>query len=280
MNPGVLYMVGTPIGNLQDITLRALEILRTVPVIAAEDTRVTAKLLERHGISTPLVSFREENAAIAIPRIIERLKNGESVAMVSDAGTPSVSDPGQQLACAAHDCGIPVSPIPGPSALASAVSACGLGGDGVRFHGFLPRSGKARLDKLESIAGDPSLVIIYESPHRTYETLCDLADHCGDRRGAVLRELTKIHEEVRRGTLAQLAGHFSSAVKGEVTIAVEGSVVSAESVVTPEKLKELVRGEVSVGKSARDIAARLSQTLGVKKKDVYTLAVELLQEER
>lgn len=276
MSAGILYMVGTPIGNMQDITLRALDTLKTVQVIAAEDTRVTGKLLERHAIRTPLVSFREENAASIVPRLIERMLGGESVAMVSDAGTPSVSDPGEQLADAAHDAGIVVSPIPGPSALASAVSACGLSGDGIRFHGFLPRSGKTRADRLESISEDPALCVIYESPHRTHQTLCDLDAACANRRGAVFRELTKMHEEIRRAPLAELAQWFSGTIKGEVTIVVEGNGQSSDSVVTDEQLRNLVCAEIAEGKSARDIATRLSQTLGIRKKNVYSLVVEIL----
>jgi 16S rRNA (cytidine1402-2'-O)-methyltransferase len=277
MTAGVLYIVGTPIGNLGDITLRALETLKIVDVIAAEDTRITARLLERYQVQTPTVSFREENAAQAIPALIARLNGGQNIALVSDAGTPSVSDPGQQLAEAAHATGVRVCPIPGPSALASAVSACGLTGDGIRFHGFLPRSGKERASRLEAIATDTALSVIYESPHRTGATLSDLAARCGNRRAAMMRELTKLHEEVRIDDLPRLAAAFAENVRGEVTIVVEGTRDAADQMLSEASMEELVRREIERGESAKDISARLSQTLGVKKKEVYDLVLRILR---
>ena len=176
--------------------------------MVAEDTRVTKRLLSHLGIEKPMVSVREQNAAKAIPKIITRLLEGTDVALVTDAGTPSVSDPGEQLVESAAREGLSVSPIPGPSALASAVSVAGLPGDGVRFIGFLPRKGKRRREQLASIASETSLVVVYEAPGRIADTLCDLAEVCKERRAAVMRELTKLHEEIVRGEVGELAEHF------------------------------------------------------------------------
>jgi 16S rRNA (cytidine1402-2'-O)-methyltransferase len=272
---GTLFVVGTPIGNLKDITVRALEVLRGVSVIAAEDTRVTARLLGRYDISTPCVSFREQNARRAVPSLLARLEGGDDVALVSDAGTPSISDPGEQLVDAASRAGITVSPIPGPSALASAISVAALRGDGVRFVGFLPRSTKKREDRLSAIAVDPSISVLYESPSRLGRTLGDLARVCPDRPAVVLREMTKIHEEIARGSLDDLADRFSGRVKGEVTVVVAGNEQTMEEISTA-RLTQLVVAQVNAGGSAKDVAANLSRALGVSRKRIYEIAVEAI----
>jgi len=278
---GVLYVVGTPIGNLEDITLRALRILKSVSLIAAEDTRVTARLLARHVIDTKCISFREQNAKRAILQILEQLETGASVALVSDAGTPSISDPGEQLVAAAAAANIVVSPIPGPSALAAAMSTAALPGDGVRFIGFLPRSGKDRKRRLRSTAMDPSCTVIYESPHRLGNTLVDLASVCGATRSAVVfRELTKLHEELARGTLKELADRFANNVKGEITIVIAGAKTIDAEDISNEMLSELVANEIKRGRSAKDTAASLSLSLGIPKKKVYTVAVEIIGRNR
>ena len=278
---GVLYVVGTPIGNLEDITLRALRILKSVSLIAAEDTRVTARLLARHVIDTKCISFREQNAKRAILQILEQLETGASVALVSDAGTPSISDPGEQLVAAAAAANIVVSPIPGPSALAAAMSTAALPGDGVRFIGFLPRSGKDRKRRLRSTAMDPSCTVIYESPHRLGNTLVDLASVCGAARSAVVfRELTKLHEELARGTLKELADRFANNVKGEITIVIAGAKTIDAEDISNEMLSELVANEIKRGRSAKDTAASLSLSLGIPKKKVYTVAVEIIGRNR
>lgn len=274
---GTLYVVGTPIGNLGDLSPRALEILRSVAVIAAEDTRVVAKLLARGGLSTPTTALHEHNSARAVPALMERLASGQDVALVSDAGTPAISDPGTPLVAACHEAGIPVSPIPGPSALTAAVSACGLSGDGLRFEGFLPRSGRKRKERLLRISVDESLVVLYESPHRLAETLEELAKHCPGRMGAVARELTKIHEEIVVGPIEELARRFSGPTLGEIVVVLAGAVRKEEEEEgedADERLGRLVRAELDKGRSAKDTAAALSAALGVSKKRVYELAVE------
>ena len=271
--PGTLYVVGTPIGNLEDVTLRALRILGEVALIAAEDTRVTAKLLARHGIGTPCTSLREQNARAAVPELIARLVAGADVALVSDAGTPSVSDPGLDLVSAAVAAGIRVSPIPGPSALGAALSVAALPGDGARFFGFLARGGPKRSRQLAMIAVDPACAVIYEAPGRLARTLGDLAAACGAREAVVLREATKLHEEVARGTLTALAGRFSADVRGEVTLVLAGAHPAAAEEIDPARLRELVREQLAAGRSTRDVAAALAATLGVPRKQVYELAV-------
>jgi 16S rRNA (cytidine1402-2'-O)-methyltransferase len=274
MTRGTLFVVGTPIGNMEDVTLRALRVLEEVSLIAAEDTRVTKKLLERHGLRTPLASFREQNADRVIPDIVARLEGGANVALVSDAGTPSVSDPGLALVAAVAARGFAVCPIPGPSALAAAVSVAGLPGEGVRFLGFLTRSGRRRKDRLASLAHDPSLVVLYESPGRLARTLLDLAEALGPRQAVVLREMTKIHEEAARGTLPDLAARYEGGAKGEVTIVIEGAPREYEGdEITEARLAEIIRGEVAKGRSAKDLSADLSKSLGLPRRRIYEMVV-------
>jgi 16S rRNA (cytidine1402-2'-O)-methyltransferase len=278
MSGGKLLVVATPIGNLEDITLRAITVLTEAAVIAAEDTRVTRKLLARHGIGTRVKSFREQNAERAIPELIDHLERGLDVALVTDAGTPAISDPGQQLVEAAADRGFDVTPIPGPSALAAVLSVAGLPGDGVRFLGFLPRSGRRRRERLDALAADPACSVLYEAPSRVARTLDALAAVCGgDRRAVVARELTKIHEEIARGTLAELARRFSGQVKGEIAIAVAGAENEADRGLDDARLLELVRERVEAGQSARDLSAALARALGVPRKRVYDLAVLVIR---
>lgn len=191
---GILYVVATPIGNLEDVTLRALRILREVSVIAAEDTRRTAKLLQHYSISTPTTSLHEHNEHARVPRLLERLASGESVALVSDAGTPVVSDPGGRLVAAAHEAGVTVQPIPGASAVTAVVSAAGIGADGFSFVGFPPNRSNARKRWLQAYAGHRLPLVVYEAPHRILALLADIRAEMGERRVAVGRELTKIHE--------------------------------------------------------------------------------------
>jgi 16S rRNA (cytidine1402-2'-O)-methyltransferase len=192
--PGILYVVATPIGNLEDVTLRALRILREVTLIAAEDTRRTAKLLQHYSISTPTTSLHEHNEHARTPALVRRLLAGESIALVSDAGTPGVSDPGTTLVAAAHEAGIPVQPVPGPSAVIAAVSAAGFAGDGFVFAGFPPSRSNHRKKWLRELAAELRPVVFYEAPHRIAATLADIATEIGSRRVAVGRELTKVHE--------------------------------------------------------------------------------------
>ncbi len=272
--PGTLFVVGTPIGNLEDITLRAIRILKDVDLIAAEDTRVTVKLCRRHEIDTPLFSFREQNALRAIPKLEARLAAGEDVALVTDAGTPSVSDPGVDLVAAVRIAGIRVVPIPGPSALAAAVSVAGLPGNGVRFLGFLPRQGRRRKERIQAIAFEPALTVLYEAPNRVHKSLLDLAEACGQRTAVVMRELTKVHEQIELGTLDELAARFDGEVKGEITIVLAGADIDQDAQISDERLREIVISERAKGRSAKDIAAALAHGLGLPKKRVYEIAIE------
>jgi 16S rRNA (cytidine1402-2'-O)-methyltransferase len=221
---GTLYVVSTPIGNLGDVTLRALEVLRDVAVVAAEDTRHTRRLWARHGLATPLVSFHAHSRPGRLAELVGRLEAGDDVALVTDAGTPLVSDPGADLVAAWAARGGRVVPVPGPSAVLAALVASGVSAPRWAFEGFLPRKGRERRERLERVAADDRATVLFEAPGRVAATLGDLAAACGDGRlGAVCRELTKRHEEVRRGTLGALA---ASAVevppRGEVVIVVAG----------------------------------------------------------
>ena len=275
---GTLFVVATPIGNLEDVTLRALRVLKEVRLIAAEDTRVTAKLLARYGIATPRWSFREQNAASAVPRLLERLAAGDDVALVCDAGTPGISDPGTALVEAAAGAGFTVTPVPGASALAASLSVAALPGEGVRFAGFLPRGGKERRGRLAEVARDRSCTVLYESPVRLAGTLRDLGDACGaGRRAVVMRELTKLHEEIARGTLAELAERFAEGARGEIAIAIAGAERTVAEI-DDGTLRAAVADLLANGASARDAAAEAAAALGAPKKRCYTLALELVRE--
>ncbi|MFN4033232.1 MAG: 16S rRNA (cytidine(1402)-2'-O)-methyltransferase [Fimbriimonadales bacterium] len=216
---GALYVVATPIGNLQDITLRALETLRAVDLIAAEDTRHTQKLLKHYGIETPLISFHQHSGAGRVQQIIERLQTGASVALVTDAGTPGISDPGGALVEAAHKAGIRVVPIPGASALTAILSAAGLPAHRFRFEGFAPRKEGARRKFFESLHGEDAPVVFYESPHRLLKTLQTAYETLGDCTVVVGRELTKQFEEVFRGRLSEAIAHWQAKPpKGEFAV--------------------------------------------------------------
>jgi len=221
--PGRLFIVSTPIGNLEDISLRALRVLKESDLIAAEDTRHTRKLLSRYDIHTPLTSFYQQQQARRTPAIIDKMLNGASVALVSDAGTPGISDPGWYLVRAAIDAGIEIGAVPGPSAVVTLLSLSGLPTDRFVFEGFLPLKAGKKRRLLEEIAGEPRTMVFYESPHRLEKTLAVMVEVFGDRPAAVGRELTKLFEEVRRGSLAELlAGFAGKKVRGEITIAVAG----------------------------------------------------------
>lgn len=221
--PGTLYICGTPIGNLEDITARALRVLREVDLVAAEDTRRTRKLLAHYGIGTRMISYHEHNEFSRTPEILEILESGRDVALVSDAGMPGISDPGRYLIEHALSAGIPVAPVPGPSAVLAALVVSGFPADEFTFAGFLPRKGRQRREALERLAVENRVVVLYESPHRLARTLSDLHGVIGgDRRVAVARELTKVHEEVVRGTLTEVLALFDTReVKGEITVVID-----------------------------------------------------------
>jgi 16S rRNA (cytidine1402-2'-O)-methyltransferase len=268
--PGTLYIVATPIGNLGDITLRALDVLRTVSLVAAEDTRLTRRLWARHGIDTQLVSYHARNASRREPELLDRLRDGSDVAIVSDAGTPLISDPGEGIVAAWAAEGGRVVPLPGPSAVLAALAVSGIPAPRWTFEGFLPRSGRERRARLARIASDERASVLFEAPGRTAGTLVDLAAVAGaDRPAALCRELTKLHEEIWRGTLGQLAVRAAQEPpRGEVTMIVAGAAkeahtrgsspaegVTAVSLAAGRRrVDRLVREGVSRSSAARQVA--------------------------
>jgi len=266
-------VVSTPIGNLGDITHRALEVLRSVSVVLAEDTRHSRRLLDHYQIRTPLAAYHEHNEAKATPRLVTRLLAGESMAMITDAGTPLLSDPGARLVAAAAEKGIAVVPIPGASALLAALVASAIEADRFTFFGFLDRKGKGRGATIDELRTLSHTAVLYESPNRTGATLSELvAAGMGSRRAAVARELTKQFEEVRRGTLDDLARYYGDvAPKGEVVIVIAGAVEASSS---EEQLRERVQALRASGASARDIASSLVDELGAPRNLAYRLAHE------
>jgi len=254
---GALVVCPTPIGNLGDVTLRVLDELRTAAVIACEDTRRTLTLLDRHGIAAPRVSLTEHNEAARIPVLLERMRAGERVALVSDAGTPTVSDPGARLVAAAVEAGLTVEVLPGASAVTTAATASGLAGAGFAFCGFLPRTPAGIGGLLDRLDAAGLAVVAFESPRRLPATLRLLAERDPDRRAAVCRELTKLHEEVRRGTVAELAAHYDSAPKGEVTLVLApGAAGGGRAGPADDALRELA--EALGSRRAASLAARLT----------------------
>jgi 16S rRNA (cytidine1402-2'-O)-methyltransferase len=222
--PGCLYIVSTPIGNLEDITLRALRILKEVSVVAAEDTRHTQKLFNHFQIHTPLTSYHDHNKEEKTEILLQRLKEGHSLALVADAGTPGISDPGYYLINCCIQAGIPVSPIPGPAAFLAALSVSGLPTDAFLFEGFLPKKQTGRLKHLLALKEEPRTIILYESPHRLIRCLHDLYEAWGDRRAVVARELTKMYEEIVRGRLSQIIPKMEGrSIRGEITLVIEGN---------------------------------------------------------
>lgn len=273
---GTLYVVATPIGNLGDMTERAVATLRSVAAVAAEDTRVTRRLWTRFGITTPLVSFHARSDERRMEELLARLRAGEDVALVSDAGTPVVSDPGGELVGAWVREGGTVVPIPGPSAVLAALMASGVPAARWAFEGFLPRKGAERQARLARIAADDRATVLFEAPGRTAATLRDLAAACGDeRRGVVARELTKLHEEFRRGTLADLAASAAAdPPRGEVTIVVAGGETTShrESAPAPVDLAEgrrRVAALVAQGTARSDAAKLVARETGLARRDLF-----------
>jgi 16S rRNA (cytidine1402-2'-O)-methyltransferase len=268
---GTLYLVATPIGNLEDVTLRALRVLGQVALVAAEDTRTTRKLLSRHGVSARVVSYNEHNMARRTPELMSALETG-NVALVSEAGMPAVSDPGYELVTAALAAGHTVSPLPGASAVIAAVAASGLPAREFTFLGFLPRRAKERRDLFARFADAPGALVVFESPHRVQAALADLQAALGQRRLAVCRELTKLHEEIFRGTPAEALAHFTEP-RGEFTIVVEGATAAPREV-SDDELRAALRKLRAVGVSARDAAAQVARETGVARRRVYALSLE------
>lgn len=281
MSSGRLSVVATPIGNLDDITLRALQALRDADVVLAEDTRRTRKLCAHHDVSTPLQAFHAHSAPHVVQRWLAALREGKHLALVSDAGTPLLSDPGQALVEAAAAEGVPIEPLPGPSAITAALVAAGLPFDAFRFVGFLPRSGKRRRQVVEEIAVERGATVLFEAPTRVHRTLRELAEVLGDeRRVAVCRELTKLHEEVVRGRPAELARHLVEPARGEITLVVEGTGrVARPQPPSEEALRERIRDLSHQGESARDIARTLAAESGMAKRAIYARVQKQLDEE-
>jgi len=273
--PG-LYLVATPIGNLGDVTLRALHVLGKADVIACEDTRVAQKLLAALGIAAKgrLVACHEHNAQAVTPRLIERLARGESVALASDAGTPLLSDPGRELVAACQAAGLPVTALPGASALLPALQLAGLPVAPFLFAGFLPAQGPARRRAIGGLAGVEATLVFYEAPHRLAETLADLAELLGPRPAAVARELTKRFEEMRRADLAVLAAHYAKAgqPKGEIVVVV--GPPDAAAAAAPVDLDARLRRALATG-SLRDAVAQVAAESGLSRREVYARALEL-----
>ena len=270
---GVLYVVATPIGNLEDITLRALRVLREVGLIAAEDTRTTVKLLNRFKISTPMVSFFEHNELVRRDEILQALER-QDVALVSEAGMPTISDPGYRLVQAAIAQGVPVVPVPGPSAVLAALAVSGLPTDSFLFLGFLPRRRGARQRRLAAICDHPETLVCFEAPHRLQATLRDMKEVLGDRQLAVACELTKMYEEVWRGTVSGALARFEQAQpRGEFTLVVSGAL-KEESVWQETRVRRALAELISTGVSRRDAAAQVAKLAQWSKRAVYRLAVE------
>jgi 16S rRNA (cytidine1402-2'-O)-methyltransferase len=271
--PGTLYIVATPIGNLEDITLRAIRILKEADIIAAEDTRHTQSLLRHFTINTPLTSYHEHNERAKTGQLVARLQGGESIALVSDAGTPAISDPGYRLIVEAIRIGIRIVPIPGPSALIAAVSAGGLPTDGFNFRGFLPARKRERRSKLQELRADRYSIVFYESPHRLKESLDDIREIFGDRRMVLAREVTKIHEEFLRGSISEVIGEVSQReIRGEVTLIIEGcSDLHAPS---EEALREEIARLIADGMRVKEVAEVLGEKYGYSKRQIYGLAMD------
>jgi 16S rRNA (cytidine1402-2'-O)-methyltransferase len=268
----ILYIVATPIGNLEDITLRALRVLREVGLIAAEDTRRTRHLLDAYEIETPLTSYHEHNKKTKLARLLNQLEE-KDIALVSEAGMPGLSDPGYELIVAAAQRGIRVVPIPGPSVIVTALAVSGLSTRQFTYLGFLPRKKGERRRLLESVAEEPHTIVSFESPHRLSAMLKDMKEVLGDRRIAIGRELTKIHEEVFRGRISEAIEHFTLP-KGEFTLIIEGKGEKREPVLIPEIREALARLH-DQGTGAKEAVARLSQESGLSKKDLYRAWLQL-----
>ena len=269
-----LYIVGTPIGNLEDVTMRALRVLREVGLIAAEDTRVTRKLLQRYEIRTPITSFHDHNKAAKLPTILSALKD-KDVALVSDAGMPGINDPGAELVRAAATEGFAVVVVPGPSALTSAVAGSGLPIDQFIYLGFLPRRRSQRKRLLETLRLERRALVVFEAPHRMRAALEDVLVILGDRQVAVCRELTKLHEEVFRGSVSMALEHFDNP-RGEFTLVVEGSREAAvDGAQMDEEARTLLARFRADGRSARDSVALAVESTGLPKRRVYRMWVEV-----
>jgi 16S rRNA (cytidine1402-2'-O)-methyltransferase len=273
--PSGLHLVATPIGNLRDVTLRALEVLAGADVIACEDTRVTAKLTSHYGISSALTPYHDHNAATARPKLLRRLAEGAAVVLVSDAGTPLVSDPGYKLVRAAIENGYAVTALPGPSSVLAAMMVAGLPTDRFLFDGYLPAKRGQRRARIAELAGIPATLVLFETGPRIAAALADLADQLGGRGAAICRELTKLHEEVRRGDLPTLAAEVaqSAAPLGEIVIVVAPPPTDADRA-SPDEVEALLRDALS-RTSVREAVAEVAAVARLPRRDIYRRALAL-----
>ena len=271
---GSLTLVGTPIGNLSDLSPRAVEALRSCDLIAAEDTRVTLKLLNHFGIKKPLVSYYEHNKRERGEELCRRMEAGEQLVLVSDAGMPAISDPGEELVARCHERGIPVRAVPGPTAVATAVALSGLPSGRFTFEGFLSLNRRSRREHLEELTDERRTMVFYEAPHKLPGTLRDLLEALGDRRVALVRELTKVHEEVVRTTLSEAAARYGSETpRGEFVLVVEGATPKEPPAVTPQEALARARAYMQQGQSASEAARLAAAETGLKKGEIYKLLV-------
>jgi 16S rRNA (cytidine1402-2'-O)-methyltransferase len=277
--PG-LHVVATPIGHLGDITLRALATIAAADLVLCEDTRVTRKLLDRYGLAPPLLAYHDHNAAEVRPRILQRLAQGAAVALVSDAGTPLISDPGYKLVAAAIEADHRVYPVPGASALLAALVIAGLPTDRFYFEGFLPPKTGQRRNRIAELAEIPATLVLYETGPRLAESLADLANGLGARPAAMCRELTKAFEEVRRGKLEELAAHFAKAgaPKGEIVLVIAPPDDSARKV-SSEELDARLKRALARG-SLKDAVAEVTDETGLKRREVYARALALAEDDK
>jgi 16S rRNA (cytidine1402-2'-O)-methyltransferase len=267
--PGTLYLVATPIGNLADITHRALQVLNDVDLIACEDTRHTHKLLNHYGINTKTISYHEHNEQQRATELIERLKQGSNIAVVSDAGTPLINDPGFRLVRAAIENEIAVVPVPGPSALITALIAAGLPTDEFFFAGFLPSRASARRARLAELQSVPGTLIFYEAPHRLAETLKDAYEILGEREAVVARELTKLHEEIRRGKLSELTADYAEKtdIRGEIVVLIDRTVIDLPK--ESKSIAALVNQYERDGLDHRAALKKAARELGLSRAEAY-----------
>ncbi len=272
---GTLFVVGTPIGNLGDISPRALETLGNCDFIAAEDTRVTLKLLNRFEIKKTMVSYFEHNRFERGPMIAERILSGESCALVTDAGMPAISDPGEDLVKLCIEKGIKVESVPGPCAFATALAVSGMPSKRFTFEGFLPMEKSERRELVESLVGERRTMIFYEAPHKLAQTLKDLANALGDREIAIVRELTKIHEQVIKTTLFAASEKYSEEqIKGEIVLIVKGAEAPEKVQMTLEQAAEYARELIAKGEGKSDAAKLAAKESGLKKGDIYKLIIQ------
>lgn len=281
--PGRLYVCGTPIGNLEDITLRALRVLREVSLIAAEDTRHTRKLLNHYGISTPVTSLHEHNEARRTPELVQRLLAGQSVALVSDAGMPGIQDPGVGLIRAARDAGVPVTVVPGPTAAITALVGSGLPAERFAFEGFLPRQSSRRRAHLQALADDPRTLVFYEAPHRLRPVLADMVAVLGDRPACLARELTKVHEEWQRDTLSRLLELWQDRTpQGEFVIIVAGAARAETAPAAPpdaDALRQQLLACIESGMDKKAAVRAVAARLGLPRRSVYQVAMGIPAED-